>query len=123
MDKTAIEAVLQTYFDSNYALNTDLARTAFHPSAYIYGIGRDGIFNCKTLDAFLEIFSTLQSPASTGQQREDEILSIDFASSYTAVAKVKLRIGEMRYTDLLCLAFTDGQWRIVSKVASGERIS
>jgi hypothetical protein len=51
--------------------------------------------------------------------RQDEILSIDFTGENTAIARVKLRVGNTQFTDMLCFMRLDNNWGVISKVYSG----
>jgi hypothetical protein len=56
------------------------------------------------------------SPASVGQDRDDEIIVVDWLSDTAAMVRVRLRVLDSIFVDQL--SFVDGAdgWRIVAKV-------
>jgi hypothetical protein len=56
-------------------------------------------------------------------KRQDEILAIDFTGENTAVARVKLRVGNTLFTDILSFMRLDNKWAVISKVFSGVPVS
>ncbi len=43
-------------------------------------------------------------------------MSVEFAGSVTALARVECTMGPRRYTDFLTLLLVDGRWQIIAKV-------
>ena len=120
MDTTAIRALLQLYFDASYESNGEKMARVFHDAAHIYGHGDDG----SLLDTPKAPFVTLISSFPPGSAdpnfvRDDEILSIDFTGENTAVARVRLRMGGIVFTDILSLICIDSEWSVISKLYSG----
>lgn len=68
------------------------------------------------LGKYLSIIETRVSPASRGEERRDEIVSIDFAGPKTAFAKVHCVVGERYFTDFPTFIKAEGRWQIISKV-------
>lgn len=111
----AVIAVLSDYFDGLYDSDTKRLRRVFHPLAY---------YTCATAEPMLhmgmpEYFALVDkraSPASRGEARTDNILSIEFAGPVTAFARLECSIGPRFCTDLLTLILVDGRWQIIAKV-------
>ena len=121
MDKSAVESTIQLYFDACYEGSGEKARQAFHPSSHIYGRSPAGELLDSPIEEFaVRVGSNKNPPMAQGQQRKDEILSIDFSGENTAVTRVRLLIGKTLYTDILSLAVIDGRWQIIAKLFSGE---
>jgi len=69
---------------------------------------------------YFSIVDKRPSPASLNEIRNDRILSIEFAGSVTALARVECSIGAKFFTDFLGLIFVDDKWQIISKVFNYE---
>lgn len=114
-DHRAIEQQLKTYFNGLYYSDTVLLRRVLHPEArYVTATGDELVH--MGMDKYLPIVETRASPASRGEERRDEIVSIDFAGPKTAFAKVHCAVGERYFTDFLTFIKTEGRWQIISKV-------
>ncbi len=108
-------AVLSRYFDGLYHSDTAILKEVFHPLAHYVCATGDELVH-KTMDAYFPIVDARPAPASRGETRVDEIVSIAFAGPVTAVARVRCAIGEKLFTDILTLIRLDGRWQIISKV-------
>ena len=117
MDSSEIRAVIQTYFDAGYEPDGEKMASVFHDAAHIYGHTEDGGLNDMTKQAFVDLVAS--GSARPDYPRYDEILSIDFTGENTAVARVKLRVRNILFTDMLCFMRLDGRWAVISKVMSG----
>ena len=123
MDSTEIKAVIQTYFDASFEHSGEKMSQVFHNAAHIYGHGEAGALNDMSKEFFVKLVGTPR-PGSPKPEypRQDEILSIDFTGENTAVARVKLRVGNTLFTDMLCFMRLDNKWGVISKVFSGVPI-
>ena len=120
MDSNKIKEVLQAYFDASYEGNREKMGTVFHDVAHIYGHGEGGALGDMDKAAFLKIIGTgAPNEPKPDYPRQDEILSIDFTGENTAVARVKIRVGSIMFTDILSFMRLDGKWTVISKVYSG----
>ena len=120
MDRERIKELLQMYFNASYEHNGDLMLEVFHDSAHIYGLTADGALTDSDRAAFAARVSShkVNSP-DVKFPLYNEILSIDFTGDNTAVARVKLRVMNTLFTDILSFMRVDGKWGIISKVLSG----
>lgn len=114
-DFAAVSAVLERYFDGLYRSDAVQLRAVFHPRAQ-YLCASTGELQCLTMDEYLPIVEKRASPASRNEMRTDFIRSIDFAGPTAAVARVRCRIGERHFDDILSLVRLDDRWQIVAKV-------
>lgn len=114
-DFAAVAAVLADYFDGLYHSDVARLRRVFHPRAQ-YVCATTGALQCLAMDEYLPIVERRPSPASRGETRTDFIRSIDFAGATAAVARVRCRIAERHFDDILSLVFVDGRWQIIAKV-------
>ena len=120
MDKDGIKKVIQAYFDAGYASDAKGMAEVFHDDAHLYKHDENGSLINWDKDFFVNLVgSGPQGPDGPGYPRYDEILSIDFVGESTAVARVKVRVGDTLFTDILCFLRLGGKWQIISKVFAG----
>ena len=118
MDSTAIKAIIQEYFDANWEADADKIAKVFHESAHVYGHGADGSFAEFDKESFVKLIASLKPINDV--PRTDEILSIDFIGKRAAVCRVKIRVGNVIYTDILNFIEIGGKWAVIAKIYSGE---
>ena len=111
--------VLQDYFDGLHHSDTQRLRRVFHPKA-VYATASDGEPLILRMDEYFPIVDARPSPASKGEGRTDEIVSIDFAGPVTAWAKLRCTIHPKHFVDLLTLIQVDGRWLIIAKTFHWE---
>jgi len=120
MDTSEIKSVIQNYFNACFESSGERFREVFHDAAHIYSGGEGGALNDRDREAFISYVEARKSSGPTPDfPRQEEILSIDFVDENTAVARVKVRVGGMLFTDILSFIRFDGKWMIISKVYSG----
>jgi hypothetical protein len=112
-------AVLQDYFDGLHHSDTQRLRRVFHPQA-IYATASHGKALVLRMDEYFPIVDARPSPATKGEARTDEIVSIEFAGPVTALAKLRCSIRPRHFVDLLTFVHLDGRWQIISKVFHWE---
>jgi len=115
----AVTNVISNYFDGLYNSDTSILADVFHPLAQ-YVCATDGHILHYNMKEYFPIVDNRPSPASLNERRNDRILSIEFAGSVTALARVECSIGEKFFTDFLSLICVDGKWQIISKVFNYE---
>ena len=111
---------VQLYFDSLYYCDTDMLNRVFHESSSLFDADEGKLF-VEPIASFSDDVGGRTSPASVGQAREDEILSIDFLSPISATVKIRLRAHQNVFVDHLGFVKTEDGWRIVSKIWHLER--
>lgn len=109
-----LEAV-QVYFDSLYHCDTELLNSVFHESSSLFDADNGTLF-VEPIESFSADVGGRESPASNGQEREDEILSVDFLSPLSATVKIRLRAHTNVFVDHLGFVLTEDGWKIVSKI-------
>jgi hypothetical protein len=118
MDTEEIKNIIQLYFDGSYEGNQEKMDKVFHQAAHIYGHSPDGSLTDMPRDFFVSRVGS--RPVDTPLfPREEEIISIDFTGDHTAVARVKLRVFNTHFTDILSFMYLDGKWGVISKLYSG----
>ena len=115
MDENEIREVIQAYFDSGYTADEKGMSEVFHDGSHLYTIGKDG----ELVDWEKEFFVKRVGTTETGFPRYNEILSIDFVGEGVAVARVKVRVRDTLFTDILCFVRLNGKWGVISKVFAG----
>ena len=115
MDANEIKEVIQAYFDADYAGDSDGMAKVFHDGSHLYGLGADG----ELLDWPKEKFLHVLAKGKPEYPRYNEILSIDFTGDDTAVARVKIRVEDIIYTDILSFLRLNGKWGVMAKVYAG----
>lgn len=111
--------VLQAYFDGLHHCDVGRLRRVFHPQA-VYATASHGTPKVLRMDEYFPVVEARVSPASKGEARSDEIVSIEFAGPVTAWAKLRCSIEPRRYVDLLTLVLVDGRWQVIAKVFEWE---
>ncbi len=114
-DMDAIGQLLQGYFDGLYHADPRQLADVFHKDARYINTAEQDYTHINMADYFA-IVDQRTSPASSGEERHDEIISIEFGSARLAFARVELTMLNRRYTDFLTLIKTDDQWRVIAKV-------
>jgi len=118
MDTTEIKEILQIYFDASFESSEGKMAQVFHDAAHIYGHSQDGNLSDSPKEAFVKMVG--RKPVNQPPYpREDEILSIDFTGENTAVARVKIRVNNTMFTDILSFIKIDGKWSVIAKLYSG----
>ena len=121
MNENEIRDALQIYFDSNNESDESRMAEVFHDSAHLYQHGEDGNLLDWDKDFFMGIMaSAKEAVAECTSPTINEIISIDFTSEKTAVARVKVNVLDVIYTDILSFICIDGRWWIISKLAVKE---
>jgi len=115
-DLTAIEAVIEDYFEGMYLSDTKRLERAFHANARIAGHD-EGTLIDNPIDKFIAFVGRVTPPSDEGEPFEMEIISVDIQGAAAAV-KVKDLYKGLRFTDYLSLLKIDGTWKIVSKTFS-----
>lgn len=113
---SAISKVITTYFDGLYNSDTSKLAQVFHAKAhYVCATNVNNVVHLN-MSEYFPMVEKRPSPASHGEQRNDRIVSIEFAGPVTAFARVECSIGPKYFTDFLTFIFDDKKWKIISKV-------
>jgi hypothetical protein len=120
MNVGEIEKVIQEYFDASYCSDGEGIAGVFHDGSHLYHRGEDGSLADWDKEFFVNRVGSRGKNPDPGYPRYEEILSIDFTGENTAVARVKIRVGQTLYTDILCFLRLGDKWGIMSKVFTGE---
>jgi hypothetical protein len=111
---TSLMVALQEYLDLMYDCDTSHFDEVFRSTAHLHGF-RNGEMKAWSVEVYKDILNKRQSPKSQNAPREDEVLSVDFASPTMALVKVRVRIAAMVFVDYLTWHCIDCKWLITSK--------
>ena len=118
-----IKDVIRDYLDACYESNVEKFRQVMHKTTYLYKHDGDSSMKEIPLEDFIKIVeASHQNSPTPNFPQQDEVIAIDFLGDNTAVARVKVRVGNIMFSDILSLMLLDGKWMIVSKVFSGAPI-
>ncbi|WP_151703615.1 nuclear transport factor 2 family protein [Nitrincola alkalilacustris] len=112
---TAIQDLLKRYFDGLYHADSKALVEVFHPDARYINTVSETYCNLSVSEYF-RILDERVPPAANGEQRRDNILSIEIGGQNLAFAKVTMTMMERDYIDFLTLIFDTGRWSIITKV-------
>lgn len=112
---------VQLYFDALYFCDTTMLNSVFHESSSLFDGDQAHVF-VEPIASFSADVGGRTSPASKGQQREDEILMVDYLSPLSAVVKIRLRAHHNVFVDHLGFVKGEAGWKIVSKIWHLEKV-
>jgi hypothetical protein len=110
---TELLDAVDVYFRALHACDVDLLDSVFHPASSLFDVDKGTVDHYP---AWRGVVANRPSPASVGQDRDDEIIVVDWLSDTAAMVRVRLRVLDSIFVDQL--SFVDGAdgWRIVAKV-------
>src|SRR6266446_2551592 len=91
-----IASAINGYFDLMYDADDSRFLEVFHGASLVHGM-RDGKLTAWSASEFRDVMRSRPSPAATKSPREQEILSIEQTAPELATAKVRVRIGQIRF--------------------------
>lgn len=114
-DTSAIHDMIQTYLDALYHADVSKLASVIRDDGLYVSTSPDDYLN-RTIPEYLAVVSMRQSPASQGETRNEEIVSIEFAGDTMAFVRLNMSMMGRSYTDFLTLYKDAGQWQIISKI-------
>ena len=111
---------IKVYFDALYECDIVKLNAVFHETSSLFDADNGKIF-AEPIESFSRDVSTRTSPASKKQEREEEILMIDYLSPISATVKIRLRAHQSVFVDHLGFVLGENGWKIVSKIWHLER--
>ena len=114
-DSADIDRILtDAYFKGIYEGDVNLLGSTFYSGTLLFGDAAGKPY-FKTLPQYLEGVRNRQSPKDSGKPFKGEIVSIEIINSI-AMAKVRVKMYEFNYFELLSFHKLDGKWVIVNKM-------
>lgn len=114
-----MSAALEKYFDLMYDCDVANFDAVFATTAQLHGF-REGKMNCWPAAQYKEVLAGRTSPKAQGAPRESQVILLDFSAPTQALAKVRVRIGDMVFVDYLSYHKIDGRWLVTSKAYHRE---
>ena len=114
-DFQEVAEVLAVYFDGLHFADSKRLARVFYPQAQYVSV-TDGTLLFRDMATYFPVVDARVSPASLGEERRDEIVSIEFAGPVTARADLRCSIGNRDFIDFLTLIKLGGRWQVISKV-------
>ena len=121
MDTSDLKKSIQIYFDACFEGSGDKIAQVFHDSAHIYTHSPEGTLIDTPKADFVKRVNSRPAD-SPSFPREEEILSIDFLSEKAAAVRIRVRVLNNRFTDLLSFMLIDGKWVIIAKLFQGVSV-
>ncbi|WP_183556831.1 nuclear transport factor 2 family protein [Mucilaginibacter sp. SP1R1] len=113
-DSLAISQTLDNYFKAIYEGDVALLSSTFNPGTLLFGDVKGQPY-AKTLDVYLDGVKNRQSPKDSGKPFKGEIFNINVINSI-AIAKVRVKMYEFNYHELLSFHKIDNRWLIINKM-------
>jgi len=113
--ETALLEAVDVYFRALYACDTALLDSVFHPASTLFDVD-EGVVTVDPYPAWREVVANRPSPQSVGQERDEQVLLVDWLSDDAAVVRVRLRVLDSVFVDQLSFVRGPEGWRIVAKV-------
>jgi hypothetical protein len=108
---TDVAAPVRVYIEANRRSDPELLARAFHPSALMYWLEKDGHVASRTQAEWRKQMSAATAPP----RFEQKIAAVDRRGD-AAVVTVAGTLDGQPITDLMLLMKLEGEWRIVGKV-------
>lgn len=116
---TEMSDALEKYFDLMYDCDVRAFDSVFASTAQLHGF-REGQMSCWPAAQYKEVLAGRTSPKAQGAPRETQVIMLDFTAETQALAKVRVRIGDMYFVDYLSYHKINGTWLITSKAYHRE---
>jgi hypothetical protein len=116
-DSSAISQALENYyFNGIYEGDINALQNILNPGTLLFGDVKGKPYS-KTLDEYLDVVKSRQSPKESGKPFKGTIHSINIINSI-AVAKVHVKMYDFEYDEFLSFHKIDNRWVIVNKMMS-----
>ena len=113
--ESEVLAAVDIYFRALYACDVTLLDSVFHPASTLFDVD-ENVVTVDPFPAWREVVANRPSPASVGQERDEEVVNIDWLSDDAASVHVRLRVLDSIFVDLLSFVRGPDGWQIVAKV-------
>ena len=109
-DYQAVATTVNYYLDGGTNNDFETLSKAFHPTATMKYIGRDGYTEVNAL----EFFESRMKPGPK-QNRKTRIANITISGN-AANARLEIEYPDFTFIDFMNLLKVDGEWKVVSKI-------
>ncbi|WP_431479065.1 nuclear transport factor 2 family protein [Massilia eburnea] len=111
-----IVALIDDYFNLAYEPKSRDFNKIFHPSCLVQWLDEGRLQTMSSLD-YAALIKGRVSPQSTGEPRDEVILSMQNISDCLSTATVKVRIGKKLFNDHFVMHKVEGSWLIATKAS------
>lgn len=118
-EKNAVKVPLENYLKGHETGNAEFMKKAFHTEGDLMFI-REGKYTTRSFSEYIAGMSG--KPAADEAQRKRYIESID-VSGDAATGKIILDYPSAKFTDYMVLLKIEGEWKIVNKSFTVERMA
>jgi len=112
----AIVALIDDYFNLAYEPESRDFDKIFHPRCLVQWL-QEGQLQTMSAPDYAALIKGRPSPQSTGEPRDEAILSLENVSDCLAVATARVRIGKKLFNDHFVMHKVDGAWLIATKAS------
>ena len=114
--------MLKLYCDGFHEGDVEKLRQAFHRNCHLYSAPEGELVDHDMPTVFARVDGR-PSPASKGEPRHDNIISVDCSSPTSAYVKLQISVAPNLFTDYLTLLKVNGDWQIVTKTFTAEPLN
>jgi hypothetical protein len=115
-EREAVEKPLKMYFSGD----PEQLKQAFHPGATMFFARNDSLI-AVPIPEYIARVAASRAKGDPAPQRTERIAQVDISGT-SAVARLELEYPQQKITDYMSLVKYGGEWRIVSKIFSRERV-
>lgn len=108
-------AAVDVYFRALHGCDVTLLDSVFHPASTLFDVD-EGVVTVDPYPAWREVVAHRASPASAGQERDEQVLGVDWLSDDAASVRVRLLVLSEVFVDHLSFVRGADGWQIVAKV-------
>ena len=117
----AVVALIDDYFNFAYEPKSRDFDKIFHPSCLVQWLNEGQLQTMSSLD-YAALVRGRPSPQSTGEPREEAILSMENISDSLSTATLRVRIGKKLFNDHFVMHKIEGAWLIANKASFLVRV-
>jgi hypothetical protein len=117
----AVVALIDDYFNFAYEPKSRDFDKIFHPSCLVQWLNEGQLQIMSSLD-YAALVRGRPSPQSTGEPREEAILSMENISDSLSTATLRVRIGKKLFNDHFVMHKIEGAWLIANKASFLVRV-
>ena len=112
----SIIALLDDYFNLAYEPKSRDFNKVFHPRCFVQWL-QEGQLQTLSAPDYEALIKGRPSPQSSGEPRDEAILSMENISDCLSTATVRVRIGKKLFNDHFVMHKVDACWLIATKAS------
>jgi hypothetical protein len=115
-EREAVEKPLKMYLSGD----PEQLKQAFHPGATMFFARNDSLI-AVPIPEYIARVAASRAKGDAPPQRVERIANVDITGT-SAVARIELEYPQQKLTDYMSLVKYGGEWRIVNKIFSREKV-